>query len=217
MNLAHGWTDLIQQEQKPRKSDLTRQAILKAAEEFLRTSPVSDLSVVELMKIVGCSRPVFYQYFDDIYELILVALDDFTQEVLELAERSAWFHDPDDAPAALALMQTEVHQIAYKRAVIFRASQEAAAQSELLRLAWKQMMAEYDDRVTKAIQRDQAAGLIGDLDAILVAKSLNRMNLGNMVLHFGGKPRTQLKRLLPSVIHIWVSCLYGDDAAMRLK
>ena len=204
-------------EQKPRKSDLTRRAILDTAQDFLRSHPFCDLSIVALMDLVGCSRPVFYQYFADVNELMLVLLDDFTQEVLEIADTTAWFNDPEDAPAAMALMQDEVHRVAYRRAVVFRASREAAVQSEQLRQAWKQMMAEYDELVTRAIQRDQAAGLICDLDAALVAKSLNRMNLGNMILHFGGTPRTQVKRLLPSVIHIWVSCLYGDDAARRLQ
>ncbi len=167
------------------------------------------------MGLVGCSRPVFYQYFADINELMLVLLEDFTQEALEIAETTAWFNDPEDAPAAVARMQEEVHQVAFRRAVVFRASQEAAVQSEELRQAWKQMMAGYDDLVAKAIERDQAAGLIGDMDARLVAKSLNRMNLGNMILHFGGRPRTQVKRMLPVVVHIWVSSLYGDSEAQR--
>ena len=201
---------------KARKSDLTRQAILDTAEDFLRDHSFSDLSIAVLMKLVGCSRPVFYQYFPDINELMLELLEDFTREVLELAETTPWLNDPKDPPAAMALMQKEVHQIAYRRAVVFRASQEAAAHSEELRQVWKRVMSEYDKRVAGAIQRDQAAGLVGDIDAGLVATSLNRMNLGNMIVHFGSTPRTRVKRLLPSVVHIWVSSLYGEDAARRL-
>lgn len=218
VDFPRGESELIRTVPKPRKSEVTQRAILDTAEEFLRDHPFSDLSVVKLMGLVGCSRPVFYQYFADLFDLMAVLLNDFTEEVMKLAEETTWFGDsvPQDTAAEMALMQQQVYEIAYRRAVIFRASQEAAAYSEELRQLWKQIMDAYDELVSASIKRDQDAGLIGEMDAVLVAKSLNRMNVGNMVLHFGGRPRTQVKRLMPGVIHIWVSSLYGEDAARRV-
>jgi TetR/AcrR family transcriptional regulator, ethionamide resistance regulator len=45
-----------------RKSDKTRAAILSAALEFFWHKPFRDLTVGELMRRVGASRPTFYQY-----------------------------------------------------------------------------------------------------------------------------------------------------------
>ena len=55
-----------------RKSERTRQAILDAALNFLWTHPFRELTVGELMSLAGTSRSAFYQYFEDLHELMEV-------------------------------------------------------------------------------------------------------------------------------------------------
>ena len=76
-------------EPRPRKSAQTREAILASALAFLETRPFRELTVGELMGRVGASRPTFYQYFADLYELMGVLLDNLRNDVLEAAR--PWF------------------------------------------------------------------------------------------------------------------------------
>ena len=52
------------------KSERTRAAILDAALEFIWTHPFRDMTVNALMAPTGLSRSAFYQYFNDLHDLM---------------------------------------------------------------------------------------------------------------------------------------------------
>ncbi len=191
-----------------RKAERTRQAILDTALEFLWSHSFRELNIKILMEHAGFSRATFYLYFDDIHGLIRALLADLEFELQSLAD-SLWFDAPVDPRAEMAEMLETTFRLLYARGPVVRATIEAAPMDEELSAAWNALMSWCDDIVAAAIRRDQSVGLIPAFDAVGVAQALDRMNIGYALHHFGMRPRTQMNKVLPAIIQIWDSTLYG--------
>jgi len=198
----------------PVKSERTRQAILDAALEFLWTHPFRDLSVAELMSLVGASRSAFYQYFSDLHDLMEVLLDDLRVDILSVA--MPWFKGDDNPALLLQETLSEVVAISYKRGPIFRAIVDASAADERLEQAWAKFMKGFDDVVTQRIEQHQAKGLIPEFPARPVAIALNRLDVSMIIEQFGQRPRGNSQAVQESLTRIWISTLYGVDALSQL-
>lgn len=68
------------------KSAQTKNAILSAAMEFLKSRPFRDLTVGILMADTGCKRSAFYQYFNDLHSLMEALLDRVKVRIIEGAQ-----------------------------------------------------------------------------------------------------------------------------------
>jgi len=198
-----------------RKSEKTRQAILEAALEFLDSRPFRDLTVAELMSLAGSSRPVFYQYFADLHDLMENLLDDLEHEILAVAR--PWLTAKDDPVLQLAKALLGLVKVCYQRGPIVRAVVESAPMDERLERAWNDFMKVFDDAVTERIEHDQAAGLIPSFEVRPVAIALNRMDVGTVIHHFGSRPRTKPDRVYQSIARIWISTIYGHEALAKIK
>ncbi len=192
------------------KSERTRQAILDAALKFLWTHPFRDLTVGELMSLAGTSRSAFYQYFEDLHELMEVLLRGMEEEIL--AVTSAWFQGEGDPLPLLEESLENMVRVCYQRGPILRAVTDAAPMDERLETAWMHYVKDFDDAVTNRIEQQQAAGLIKPFDARPVAMALNRMNAYLIIHHFGRRPRGNQKSVWDAILRVWVSTLYGDKA-----
>ena len=96
---------------KPRKSEQSRIKILEAALDFLWTYPFRDLTVSELMSKIGASRSAFYQYFDDLYDLIETLLHGLETAIFQVA--TPWLHGDGDPLPLLKQSLTGLVQICY--------------------------------------------------------------------------------------------------------
>lgn len=201
-------------EQPVRKSERTREAILGAALDILWTHPFRDLTIAELMKRAGSSRPTFYQYFSDLHDLMETLLAVLKQEILSVAE--PWLTAEDDPVPQLAEALSGLTKVSYRLGPIIRAVVEAAPMEERLERAWNGFVQVFDDAVAARIQQDQAAGVAEPFDARAVAIALNRMDVGVLIHHFGRRPRSKPDRVFPSIARVWISTIYGQDALARL-
>ena len=77
-----------------RKSERTRAAILDAAVELLWSRPFRELTVADVMSLVGATRPAFYQYFKGLHDLMEDLLQRLGEDVFEAT--SPWFHGNGD-------------------------------------------------------------------------------------------------------------------------
>ena len=107
---------------EPRKSERTRTSILDAALKFLWTHPFRDLTVGELMSLAGTSRSAFYQYFEDLHDLMESLLHGMEEEIL--AVTSAWFQGEGDPIPLLEESLENVVRMCYQRGPILRAVSE---------------------------------------------------------------------------------------------
>jgi AcrR family transcriptional regulator len=195
---------------EPRKSERTRQSILDAALKFLWTHPFRELTVGELMSLAGTSRSAFYQYFEDLHDLMESLLHGMEEEIL--AVTSAWFQGEGDPIPLLEESLENMVRVCYQRGPILRAVSDAAPMDERLEKSWTQFVKDFDDAVTQRIEQQQADGLIKPFDARPVAMALNRMDAYLIIHHFGRRPRGNQKSVRDAILRVWISTLYGDEA-----
>ena len=157
------------------KSERTRAVILNAALEFLWSHPFRDMKVNLLMASTGLSRSAFYQYFNDLHDLMESLLDMLKDEVY--AVTGPWFEGAGDPIILLNESLAGLVDVCYRLGPILRAANDAAATDERYEKVWKQFIEQFDDAVTTRIEADQEQGLIPDFDARPVAEALNRLDV----------------------------------------
>ena len=140
-----------------RKSDRTRQAILAGALEFLWSRPFREMTVAELMSISGASRPAFYQYFNDLHDLMETLLQGIESDILGVA--APWLGGEGDSTAMLDQSLNGLVKVCYQRGPILRAVADASASDERLEQAWAAFLTGFDDAVTTRIEQLQVDGV----------------------------------------------------------
>jgi AcrR family transcriptional regulator len=192
------------------KSERTRAAILDAALEFIWSHPFRDMTVKSLTTSAGLSRSAFYQYFDDLHDLMETLLDMLKGEVM--AVTGPWFTGVGDPIALLNESLTGLVEVCYRLGPILRATDDAAASDKRLEHAWAQFFGQFNDAVTARIEADQEQGLIPDFDARPVAIALNCLDAYTLIKAFGQRPRSKPEPVREALVRIWVSTLYGSES-----
>ena len=191
------------------KSERTRAAILNAALDFIWSHPFRDMTVSSLMASTGVSRSAFYQYFNDLHELMETLLDTLQQEIFDVAE--PWIADVGDPVTLLREMLAALVHLSYQRGPFLRAITDAAATDNRLEEAWIQFLGGFDDAACARIEADQEQDLIPEFDARPVAIALNRLNTHTLIHAFGQRPRRQPEPVREALARVWISTLYGSE------
>ena len=191
------------------KSERTHAAILNAAVDFLWTHPFRDMTVNSLMTSIGLSRSAFYQYFNDLHDLMESLLGMLRDEVFDVAQ--PWFTGVGDPVALLNESLDGLVNFSYQRGPFMRAIDDAAATDNRLEKVWAQFFRQFDDAVTLRIEAEQLQGLIPNLDARTMAIALNRLNVYSYIEAFGQRPRSKPQPVREALNRIWISTLYGSE------
>lgn len=194
---------------KVSKSDRTRAAIMDSAIEFIWSHPFRDLTVGKLMTSAGLSRSAFYQYFNDLHDLMESLLNMLLNEVF--AVTGPWFEGVGNPIVLLKDSLSGLVDVCYKFGPILRATDEAAANDKQLEKAWEKFVRQFDEAVTARIEADQEQGLIANFDARPIAIALNRLDAYTLIEAFGRRPRSKKEPVLEALTRIWVSTLYGSE------
>ena len=191
------------------KSDRTRAAILNAALDFVWSHPFRDMTVTSLMATTGVSRSAFYQYFNDLHEVMETLLGMLQGEIFVAAE--PWIAGAGDPIALMQEALAGLVDVGYQRGPFLRAITDAASTDARLEKAWVQFLAGFDDAATARIEADQKQGLIPDFEARPVAFALNRLNTYTLLQAFGQHPRKQPEPVREALARIWISTLFGAE------
>jgi len=191
------------------KSERTRAAILNAALEFIWSHPFRNMTVGALMAETGLSRSAFYQYFDDLHDLMKTLLDNLQVDIFDVT--GAWFEGVGDPIALLDESLSGLVTVCYKFGPILRAVDDAAATDERFEKDWKRFLVKFDDAVTSRIEADQQQDLIPGFDARPMAVALNRLDAYALIEAFGQRPRKNPKPVQEALSRIWISTLYGKE------
>ncbi|MEZ6143650.1 MAG: TetR/AcrR family transcriptional regulator [Zavarzinella sp.] len=201
-------TSVTQPASLPRKSEKTRTAILEAALEFVWDHPFRDMTVASITSRTGISRSAFYQYFNDLHDLMEVLLRGLGHDILEVS--APWFHGEGDPLPLLKVSLGALVQVCYERGPIVRAVSDAAPSDERLEKSWSNFLSGFDDIVAARIKQHQDAGLIPMFDPHPVAVALNRMDAALVIQSFGRRPQAEPRPVLETMIRIWSSTLYPN-------
>ncbi|WP_269048137.1 TetR/AcrR family transcriptional regulator [Paenarthrobacter sp. Z7-10] len=214
--------------------DERQRAILVAMERLLDEKDFAEVTVDELARGAGLSRPTFYFYFASKQAVLLALLDD----VAHTAERRSAdvFDDLDTSPSAAwrRAIQAFAETFAAHRGVSIAAAAARSTEPELA-AEWATLTERWTDATARAIQaeRDSGAAPAGPPPQRLAAV-LNLLNervilaaltdsatppsradpeVTEPARRESGLPDT-VETTVDMLLHIWLSSIYGNAAAV---
>lgn len=191
--------------------DDREQAILATAERLLEERAFADISVDDLAKGAGLSRPTFYFYFKSKEAVLLSLLEPM------IARADAEF---DGAVQRLPADPRRVWRNGIKaffttfgsHRAVARAGTEALATSSEIRSMWSGFMQKWIDQTAAMISAERARGAAPEtIPAADLATSLNQMNERTMMATLSAEqPAVGEDQVVDTLAHIWVSSIYGE-------
>lgn len=188
-------------------------AILATAERLLETKNFRDISVDDLAKGAGISRPTFYFYFPSKESVLLSLLD-------PLIKRADTGFDN-----ALESMPADPHRAIRRGIEIFfssfgshpatvRAGTEAMNSSPEFRAFWSGLMQKWISLTAALITAERERGAAPDtIPALDMATSLNLMNEQTMMSALAAEqPAVAYDKVVDTLTHIWLNSIYGTAA-----
>ena len=198
----------------PRASgDEREQAILVTAERLLEERPLSEISVEDLARGAGISRPTFYFYFPSKDAVLLTLVDRMVEEaagsreaaLARLAEepRAGWRQGLE------AVFQT----FGSRRAVILAAAELRATNAEA-RALWSQVVEGWVADVSAIIESERGRGVAPPgQPARDLAIALVQMNERVHFATFAGEtPALEEDRVIDVLVDVWVRAIYGASS-----
>jgi TetR/AcrR family transcriptional regulator, ethionamide resistance regulator len=188
-------------------------AILETATRLLDERPLHDISVDDLAKGAGISRPTFYFYFPS-KDAVLMTL---IERVIVEAD-SALESQSDQAPSDRHdFWRTGINFFfagfgAHKG--VSRAGYEARATISEAGELWSRFMQKWIDNTARIIEAERARGEAPlTLPAADLATALNLMNERVLIATFSDeRPAVPEDQVLDTLVHIWITTIYGDAA-----
>lgn len=193
--------------------DDREQAILATAEQLLEQRPLAEISVDDLAKGAGISRPTFYFYFKSKDALLLALLEPM------IATADSEF---DGAVTRVATDPRRVWRSGIKafftafssHRAIARAGTEALATSPEFRAVWNAFMGKWINQTAAMITAERERGAAPHtISALDLATSLNQMNERTMMAALvAEEPSVPPDQVVDTLAHIWVTSIYGETS-----
>jgi AcrR family transcriptional regulator len=188
-------------------------AILETAERLLEDRTLAEISVDDLAKGAGISRPTFYFYFPSKDAVLLTLLERVIAEA-DAALTQLIADRPADRRAIWRQgINAFVSTFGAHRAVCAATVAIRATDSEA-RTLWATSMQRWIDHIAAVIEAERADGLAPvTLPAVELSTALNLMNESVMTASFAGhQPALADDRVLDNLVHVWTTSIYGDIA-----
>jgi AcrR family transcriptional regulator len=184
--------------------------IVDAAEALLREKPFRELTVDDLMRRTGLSRPSFYVYFRDRHDLILKVVEHIGGELFAMSER--WYKGTGDGPTLVRDAIDGVVGVFAEHGPVLRALADAAADDPRVEAAYTALLQRFVDATARHIEAEVAAGRILPLDPIQTATALTWMMERYLQLSLGRGPLVPVEQIAAALTTIWSRVLYGKNA-----
>jgi len=190
--------------------DERERSILLTAERLLGERPLHEVSVDDLARGAGISRPAFYFYFASKELVLLALLDRLVQEQLEV-EREAPDNLADDPALAWRHVLGSSHARWSAHRGVLRAAMEARTTSTEVRGVWRQLLERFVERTALAIEAERARGAAPPgLPARDLAICLVRMNEKVFESMAGDtQPAIDEDRTRDALVGVWLAAIYG--------
>jgi AcrR family transcriptional regulator len=192
------------------RGDDRERAILETAEQLLEQRPFHEISIDDLARGAGISRPTFYFYFPSKEAVLLTLLD----RMISAANRrrdeavAAFAHDP--ATGLREVINAFFEAFASHRAVTLAGAQARATNPEVREL-WGMVMEGWVSYAAAVIEaeRERGAASAGP-PARDLAIALINMNERVMYTALAGDgPAVAERDVIDVLLSIWLKAIYG--------
>ena len=191
-------------------------AILETAERLLGERPLHDISVDDLARGAGISRPTFYFYFASKEAVLLALLDRLVEEVRAGVALALLAEDP--RRVLREGLQTTYDTFRAHRPVALAAIEARVGSAEVREL-WARVMEGFVQETTEAIEGERARGAAPPGPAARdLAIALNWMN--ERVLHAsfaGDGPQVAEDAIVDTLLDVWLRGIYAADAPAAVR
>lgn len=186
------------------------QAILQTAIRLLGDRSYAEISVDDLAKGAGLSRPTFYFYFPSKEAVLLTLLDPLIQQ----ADTGfpAMNNLPADPRRALRAGIKTFFDAFASDPVLGKAAAEAVGTSPEVRALWSRFMDKWIGQTAALIEAERVRGAAPlTIPARDLATALNEMNERLMVAALADEQLAVARdRLVDTLTHIWLNSIYGQ-------
>ena len=183
----------------------SRQRIVAAAAELVRTRSYADLSVDAVMREAGLGRTIFYRHFDDLPDLLMRTSREAVVELYE-AQRSFVEARPGDATEAVRRSLEAAVEVYQRHGPLLRCVAEAAAGDEEIAHEYAAMRERFDDLAEQSLRDVLGDG--GHADLAETARALNLMNETYLTEAFGREPRVSPETAVQTLVEIWDAVIH---------
>ena len=191
--------------------DDRERAILETAEKLLEERPLSEISVDDLAKGAGISRPTFYFYFPSKDAVVLTIIDRLVAAAAGSREEALATLAQGDPRAGLRKALEDLYGAFRSRRAVALAAAELRTTNSEARDLWSQVMEGWVVDATAVIEAERARGAAPPgPPAREVATALVQMNERVQYATFAGEaPSLQDDRVLDVLVDIWLRAIYG--------
>lgn len=189
-----------------RTPEAAQREIVEAAEALLRERPFRELTVDEVMRRTGLSRPSFYVYFKDRHELVLRVVGHLEEELLAVANR--WYESVGGGPSVLREAVAGVVAVYGRHSAVLRALADAAADDRDVEAAYGALIDRFVTVTAEHIEQEMRAGQVEGIDAHESAKALVWMVERYLYHSFGSTRRVPPARIAEVLATLWSRALY---------
>ena len=191
--------------------DDRERAILETAERLLEERPLSEISVDDLAKGAGISRPTFYFYFPSKDAVVLTIIDRLVAAAAGSREQALATLAQGDPRAGLRQGLEDLYAAFRSRRAVVLAAAELRTTNEEARRLWSEVMEAWVADVTAVIESERARGAAPPgQPARDLAIALVQMNERVQYASFAGdSPSLADDRVLDVLVDIWLRAIYG--------
>ena len=189
--------------------DERERAILVTAERLLEERALHEISVDDLARGAGISRPTFYFYFPSKEAVLLTLLDRMVEEARErMGEALERFSE--DPAHWLREGITAIYETFRSHRAVTLAGADALATSAEVRDLWSRVMEGWVQLTTAVIEAERARGSApAGVAARDLAISLNWMNERMLQMTFAGQtPAVAEEHVLDVLVSVWLAAIY---------
>ncbi|MGY1835715.1 TetR/AcrR family transcriptional regulator [Blastococcus sp. SYSU DS0510] len=185
-------------------------AILVTAERLLAERPLAAISVDDLARGAGISRPTFYFYFSSKDAVLLALLDRVVAEA-DAAMRHAFDTPATGARDGWARAIGTYHDTFRAHRALTVAWAQARSTNEEVRALWSAVVERWVQRSAAAIDAERARGAAPPgLAARDLAIALTSMNERVLYATFSGDgPAVAEQDVVEVLLGIWLAAVYG--------
>lgn len=185
-------------------------AILRTAERLFEERSLAEISVDDLAKGAGISRPTFYFYFPSKDAVLLTLLDRVIEEANARLDGLAEKLPTDPAQGWRIGISAFFDAFSSHRAVA-RAAAPARVTNSEVRALWSTFMQKCVDNTAALIKAERRRGAAPEtIAAEDIATFLNLMNERAMTAAFNDeRPSVADDRVVDTLTHIWLTAIYG--------
>jgi TetR/AcrR family transcriptional regulator, ethionamide resistance regulator len=185
-------------------------AILETLERLLQDRSFADISVDDLAKGAGISRPTFYFYYSSKDAVLLTLFGRVLSEADATFEGRAEDYASDPALAWREGIFAFFEPLRAHVGVALAGVAATNTNAEIREL-WSSYMQKWIDRTAAVITAERARGAAPEtLPAHNLAAALNLMNERAMIASYTGqKPSIAEDAALDTLVHVWITSIYG--------